>query len=103
VIDTVRGGGVIFSYYPDPAWLKSSKFLNCRTQQGPAYTVATHYIRHRRAGPLDPPQRKADELIESRSAASRSSAFATRAISISASAYSFCSIASRTPGIVFTA
>jgi L,D-transpeptidase-like protein len=48
VIDTVRGGGVIFSYYPDPAWLKSSKFLNCRVQKdpayvhnGPAYTVAT--------------------------------------------------------------
>ena len=32
VIDTVRGGGVIFSYYPDPAWLKSSKFLNCASQ-----------------------------------------------------------------------
>ncbi len=29
VIDTVRGGGVIFSYYPDPAWLKRSKFLHC--------------------------------------------------------------------------
>jgi len=29
VIDTVRGGGVIFSYYPDPEWLKKSKFLNC--------------------------------------------------------------------------
>ena len=29
VIDTVRGGGVIFSYYPDPSWLKASKFLNC--------------------------------------------------------------------------
>jgi hypothetical protein len=29
LIDTVRGGGVIFSYYPDPAWLKTSKFLNC--------------------------------------------------------------------------
>ena len=29
VIDTVRGGGVIFSYYPDPGWLKASKFLNC--------------------------------------------------------------------------
>jgi hypothetical protein len=29
VIDTVRGGGVIFSYYPDPAWLTTSKFLNC--------------------------------------------------------------------------
>jgi hypothetical protein len=46
VIDTVRDGGVIFSYYPDPAWLKASKFLNCRVQkdpayQDPAYTVAT--------------------------------------------------------------
>ena len=29
LIDTVRGGGVIFSYYPDPAWLKGSKFLKC--------------------------------------------------------------------------
>ena len=28
VIDTVRGGGVIFSYYPDPAWLKTSRYLN---------------------------------------------------------------------------
>jgi hypothetical protein len=28
VIDTVRGGGVIFSYYPDAAWLKTSRFLN---------------------------------------------------------------------------
>jgi len=40
VIDTVRDGGVIFSYYPDPAWLKTSKFLNCRVQKDPAYTVA---------------------------------------------------------------
>jgi hypothetical protein len=30
VIDTIRGGGVIFSYYPDDDWLQSSKFLNCR-------------------------------------------------------------------------
>ncbi len=29
VIDRVRDGGVIFSYYPDPAWLTTSKFLNC--------------------------------------------------------------------------
>ncbi len=29
VIDTVRGGGVIFSYYPDPVWLTTSKFLHC--------------------------------------------------------------------------
>lgn len=28
VIDTIRGGGVIFSYYPDPEWLKASRFLN---------------------------------------------------------------------------
>jgi len=44
VIDTVRGGGVIFSYYPNAAWLKSSKFLNCRVQKDPARTtvVATN-------------------------------------------------------------
>jgi hypothetical protein len=29
IIDTVRGGGVIFSYYPDDTWLQSSRFLNC--------------------------------------------------------------------------
>ena len=29
VIDTVRGGGVIFSYYPDQTWLNTSHFLNC--------------------------------------------------------------------------
>ena len=40
LIDTVRGGGVIFSYYPDPAWLKASKFLNCGAH-APA-TVATN-------------------------------------------------------------
>ena len=28
LIDTIRGGGVIFSYYPDQDWLSSSKFLN---------------------------------------------------------------------------
>lgn len=30
VIDTVKGGtGLVFAYYPDPAWLASSKFLTC--------------------------------------------------------------------------
>lgn len=29
VIDTIRGGGVVFSYYPDATWLKTSRFLNC--------------------------------------------------------------------------
>jgi hypothetical protein len=28
VIDRIRGGGVIFSYYPDHDWLKTSRFLN---------------------------------------------------------------------------
>jgi hypothetical protein len=28
VIDTVRGGGVVFSYYPDETWLRTSRFLN---------------------------------------------------------------------------
>ena len=27
VIDTIRGGGVIFAYYPDANWLKHSRFL----------------------------------------------------------------------------
>ena len=29
VIDTIRGGGVVFSYYPDQEWLHTSRFLNC--------------------------------------------------------------------------
>jgi len=28
VIDTVKGSGLIFAYYPDPAWLASSKYLH---------------------------------------------------------------------------
>lgn len=28
VIDTVKGGGLIFAYYPDAAWLASSTYLN---------------------------------------------------------------------------
>jgi len=42
VIDTVRGGGVVFSYFPDATWLKTSRFLNCRVQKDPAYAIATH-------------------------------------------------------------
>jgi hypothetical protein len=38
VIDTVRGGGVIFSYYPDTDWLSTSRFLNC----GGSPVVATN-------------------------------------------------------------
>lgn len=31
IIDTVRGGGVVFSYYPDQTWMSESRFLNCGT------------------------------------------------------------------------
>jgi L,D-transpeptidase catalytic domain len=40
VIDTVRGGGVIFSYYPDQKWLTTSRFLNCGGQS--KRTLATN-------------------------------------------------------------
>lgn len=33
VIDTIRGGSVIFSYYPDQEWLQTSRFLNCGGRQ----------------------------------------------------------------------
>ncbi len=29
VIDAIRGGTALFSYYPDPAWLEESAFLHC--------------------------------------------------------------------------
>ncbi len=29
VIDTIRGGTLVVSWYPDPAWLQSSSFLRC--------------------------------------------------------------------------
>jgi hypothetical protein len=28
VIDRVKGTGLLFAYYPDSEWLKSSKYLN---------------------------------------------------------------------------
>jgi hypothetical protein len=44
VIDTIRGGDVIFSYYPDQKWLRTSRFLNCqkRTPQSGIFALATH-------------------------------------------------------------
>ncbi|HXG89217.1 MAG TPA: murein L,D-transpeptidase catalytic domain family protein [Vicinamibacterales bacterium] len=29
LIDTVKGGNLVFSYYPDAKWLETSKFLSC--------------------------------------------------------------------------
>lgn len=31
LIDTLKGGQFVFSYYPDQKWLSSSRFLNCNT------------------------------------------------------------------------
>ena len=32
LIDRVKGGGLVFAYYPDAEWLRTSKYLgNCRT------------------------------------------------------------------------
>ena len=33
MIDTVRGGGLLFAYYPDPAWLAASRYLSCDTNK----------------------------------------------------------------------
>jgi hypothetical protein len=29
LIDTVRGGSLLFAYYPDPSWLAASRYLSC--------------------------------------------------------------------------
>jgi len=35
LIDTVKGSGLVFAYYPDPKWLASSQFLgNCDGNPG---------------------------------------------------------------------
>jgi hypothetical protein len=33
LIDTIKGGQYVFSYYPDPKWLASSPYLHCGKQQ----------------------------------------------------------------------
>lgn len=33
VIDKLKGGQFMFSWYPDPSWLKRSAYLNCQPQQ----------------------------------------------------------------------
>ena len=29
IINTIKGGNLVFAYYPNTAWMKSSKYLNC--------------------------------------------------------------------------
>jgi hypothetical protein len=33
VVDKLKGGQFMFSWYPDPAWLERSAYLNCQSQQ----------------------------------------------------------------------
>lgn len=42
VIDTIKEGSLLFVYYPDKAWLSSSRFLNgCRSKPLPSAALAT--------------------------------------------------------------
>jgi hypothetical protein len=36
VIDHIRDGSAVFAYYPDPAWLQSSRFLHCDARMAEA-------------------------------------------------------------------
>lgn len=40
LIDTLKGGQYVFSYYPDPRWLSSSPYLKCGTGTAPAIRAA---------------------------------------------------------------
>lgn len=40
IIDTLKGGQFVFSYYPDPAFLRSSRMLACNAGGSPLHTAA---------------------------------------------------------------
>jgi hypothetical protein len=40
VIDTLKGGALLFAYYPDSKWLKESPLLSCGSQR-PAQVLAS--------------------------------------------------------------
>lgn len=42
IIDTIRGGGVVFSYYPDQEWLETSRFLTCANAEQLIATRVAH-------------------------------------------------------------
>lgn len=39
VVDNLKGGQFLFTYYPDPQWLQSSAFLNCQPQRVAQYVA----------------------------------------------------------------
>jgi len=40
IIDSLKNGQMIFSYYPDSNWLAKSPFINCKGKLAKAGTVA---------------------------------------------------------------
>lgn len=40
IIDTLKGGQMLFSYYPDPQWLSTSHYLNCPAAKAQHQTTA---------------------------------------------------------------
>ena len=41
VIDTLKGGNVVFAYYPDQKWLTESAFLSCEREAKSQMAAAT--------------------------------------------------------------
>ncbi|WP_417580588.1 murein L,D-transpeptidase catalytic domain family protein [Nitrincola sp.] len=39
VVDNLKGGQLLFTYYPDQEWLNSSAFLNCQPQRVASYVA----------------------------------------------------------------
>ncbi|MNL88687.1 hypothetical protein D3C87_2185490 [compost metagenome] len=49
IIDLLKGGQFVFSYYPDQAWLARSALLNCPAARRQHDTVVHHDIATRPA------------------------------------------------------
>lgn len=42
VVDSLKGGQFMFSYYPDDHWLATSSFINCPSEDGGNMVASTH-------------------------------------------------------------
>jgi hypothetical protein len=40
MIDTLKGGALLFAYYPDQKWLREAPTLSCGAAQGPRIAAA---------------------------------------------------------------
>jgi hypothetical protein len=50
VIDTLKGGALLFAYYPDRKWLAESSYLKCADETGPADEPVVARATARRSG-----------------------------------------------------